>query len=573
MKTRSVAIHLYRFMAYILAIAWNCDATVGTRAVGQQLDPLASAREVQSLELLPHRTGGWIFPLSNPPHLVWRDAAMASHLGMQSPPQVRWFDQSLSESKQPDHPGRWMAWVEGTAPNGLPLRRSFTFFALPEKIDPVGAPDLSIRFPNFPAEDTPPLLREFQSEIERGAKEMFARAILDSERGAILLSALYESEPLHRPRRFTESSQAINAEKHLALKIKLGDRMNRVRLLEMPRRVGDLDSAENATDAQNPADRDFSSAKAKIDDFCREWATATGEPFVTMIVSDGQVVTHEAFGATKDGQPIDRDYRCWIASITKTVTGIMFARFIDQNLIGLDDSLASVFPDYPKNNPHVPTFRQCLNHTAGFEGHGDFGGVNNPHFENLILNAIEINEPGKVHRYSGTGFELTAKAMEIASGLPAPRLYEQQLFQPLGCGDVTLGNASSDAEMTAAELSALGQLLLGRGTYRGHQFFRPDTFDQLLPQSLSATDAPSHGYGVGLHWIRHRRPSTEPKGQQDGELLFSNNTIGHGSFSGCILVIDLDRKLVITQARREFREQDNPWFQRYFAVVADALKP
>jgi CubicO group peptidase (beta-lactamase class C family) len=296
----------------------------------------------------------------------------------------------------------------------------------------------------------------------------------------------------------------------------------------MPRRVGDIDSAENATDAQNPADRDFSSAKAKIDDFCREWATATGEPFVTMIVSDGQVVTHEAFGATKDGQPIDRDYRCWIASITKTVTGIMFARFIDQNLIGLDDSLSSVFPDYPKNNPHVPTFRQCLNHTAGFEGHGDFGGVNNPHFENLILNAIEINE---------------------------------------------LGNASSDAEMTAAELSALGQLLLGRGSYRGHQFFRPDTFDQLLPQSLSVTDAPSHGYGVGLHWIRHRRPSTEPKGQQNGELLFSSNTIGHGSFSGCILVIDLDRKLVITQARREFREQDDTWFQRYFAVVADALKP
>jgi CubicO group peptidase (beta-lactamase class C family) len=199
--------------------------------------------------------------------------------------------------------------------------------------------------------------------------------------------------------------------------------------------------------------------------------------------------------------------------------------------------------------------------------------VNNPHFENLILNAIEINEPGKVHRYSGTGFELTAKAMEIASGLPAPRLYEQLLLQPLGCGDVTLGNASSDAEMTAAELSALGQLLLGRGSYRGHQFFRPDTFDQLLPQSLSVTDAPSHGYGVGLHWIRHRRPSTEPKGQQNGELLFSSNTIGHGSFSGCILVIDLDRKLVITQARREFREQDDTWFQRYFAVVADALKP
>jgi hypothetical protein len=166
-------------------------------------------------------------------------------------------------------------------------------------------------------------------------------------------------------------------------------------------------------------------------------------------------------------------------------------------------------------------------------------------------------------------------AMATSLGLQNPpqvRWFDQSL-QPLGCGDVILGNASSDAEMTAAELSALGQLLLGRGTYRGHQFFRPETFEQLLPQSLSVTDAPANGYGVGLHWIRHRRPSSEPKGQQEGELLFSNNTIGHGSFSGCILVIDLDRKLVISQARREFREQDNPWFQRYFAVVVDAVKP
>ena len=543
------------------------------RCEGQHVALPTGPKEVQSLELIPHRAGGWVFPLSNLPRLIWRDAAMATNLGLQNPPQVRWFDQSLQESKQPDHPGRWIAWVDGTAPNGLPFRRSFTFFALPEKMDPVGIPDLSIRFTNFPAENTSPLLKEFQSEIERGAKEMFARAILDSERAAILFSALYESEPLQRPRRFTESSQAINAEKHLALKIKLSDRMNKACPLEMPRRVGVLDPAENATDAKNAAGQDFSSAKAKIDDFCREWATATGEPFVTMIVSNGQVVTHEAFGDTKDGKPIDRDYRCWIASITKTVTGIMFARFIDQNLIGLDDSLASVLPDYPATNHHVPTFRQCLNHTAGFEGHGDFGGVNNPHFENLILNAIEVNEPGMVHRYSGIGFELTAKAMEIASGMPAARLYEQQLFQPLGCGDVILGNASSDAEMTAAELSAIGQLLLGRGTYRGRQFFGPETFEQLLPQSLSVTDPPANGYGVGLHWIRHRRPSGGPKGQQEGELLFSNNTIGHGSFSGCILVIDLDRKLVIAQARREFREQDNPWFQRFFAVVVDALKP
>lgn len=32
---------------------------------------------------------------------------------------------------------------------------------------------------------------------------------------------------------------------------------------------------------------------------------------------------------------------------TKTVTAILFSQFLDQGLIDLDDSLATVFPDYP----------------------------------------------------------------------------------------------------------------------------------------------------------------------------------------------------------------------------------
>ncbi|MDP1563343.1 MAG: serine hydrolase domain-containing protein [Pirellulaceae bacterium] len=464
-----------------------------------------------------------------------------------------------------------MAWVEGVAPNGFPYRRSFTFFALPEKIDPTGFPDLTIHFPNFPAHDTSPLLREFEAEIKRSAKDAFVRAIWDSERAAILLSALYESEPLNRPRRFSESSLVRNASLHLALKRKLMARPDPTQQLVLPVRLGeDLQIQDAAT---NESKRDFSQAKERIDDFCRQWAAATGEPFVNIVIYEDQVVTHQAFGAADTGEPIDLDYRCWIASLTKTVTGLMFARFIDQGLIGIDDTLDSVFLDYPKNDSHVPTFRQCLNHTAGFDSQLDSGGMNNPHFENVILNAIEVNEPGNVHRYTGIGFELTAKAMEIVSGLSAVELYEQQLFQPLGFGDVIMGNASSDAELTAKELSVLGQLLLGRGTVRGQQFFTPATFEKLLPRAVSVAGAPAQDHGVGLHWIRHRRPPKDSPASNDGELLFSPNTVGHGSFSGCILVVDLDRKIVIAQVRREFHELDNAWYARYFEVISDALKP
>lgn len=541
-------------------------AATGT---AQQTANSSRGKDVQALELIPRRTGSWVFPLVAPPQLIWRDAVTAAELGLPNAPQVRWFDQTLREAQKPDRAGRWLAYVEGVAPNGFPFRRSFTFFALPEQIDVRAVPDLTIDFPNFPNDATTPLVREFQNEIERSAKEIFARSMMDNERAAILLAGIYESEPLNRPRRFSESSAVINAKHHLALKRKVLGYPEITRPLQLPSRV-EAELANQPPDEKKPGRSvDLTVAKEQIDKFCREWAAATKEPFVTIVFFEDQLITHAAFGETTAGKPVDLDYRCWIASLTKTVTGLMFARFMDQDLIELDDSLASVFSDFPAGNPHVPTFRQCLNHTAGFDGLGDFGGMNHPHFENLVLNAIEENEPGKVHRYTGIGFELTAKAMEIVSGLPAAELYEQQLFQPLGFGNVVLGNASSDAELTAAELGTLGQLLLGRGTCRGQQFFRPDTFEQLLPLTAKGAIASQLDHGVGLHWIRHRRSATGSP--NDGELLFSENTIGHGSFSGCILVVDLDRKIVIAQARRAFREEDNPWFQRFFEVIADSV--
>ena len=71
-------------------------------------------------------------------------------------------------------------------------------------------------------------------------------------------------------------------------------------------------------------------AKAKIDDLCRAWAEDTGEPFVTLIARRGVIVTHEAFGRDASGASISRDYRCWVASITKTVTALLFSQFLDQ---------------------------------------------------------------------------------------------------------------------------------------------------------------------------------------------------------------------------------------------------
>jgi CubicO group peptidase (beta-lactamase class C family) len=115
-------------------------------------------------------------------------------------------------------------------------------------------------------------------------------------------------------------------------------------------------------------------AKSAIDTFCQQWAESTKEPFVTLVAKNGVIITHASFGIDSRGKSLDLDYRCWVASITKTMTAILFSQFVDQGLIELDWTLDRVFPDYPANVSYVPTFRQLLNHTSGLSGRSSDNG-------------------------------------------------------------------------------------------------------------------------------------------------------------------------------------------------------
>ena len=134
-----------------------------------------------------------------------------------------------------------------------------------------------------------------------------------------------------------------------------------------------------------------------------------------------------------------------------------------------------------------------------------------------------------------------------------------------------MGNASSDGEFTAMELAVIGQLLANGGSYGQYQFLSPETFNEMLPKSTrEPTIAGEHG--LGLHQVRHRRQGGATNPAETSELLFSENTFGHGSFSGCILIVDPDQQLVIVQARKQFHQRDNEYWRRFFQVVADAIR-
>jgi CubicO group peptidase (beta-lactamase class C family) len=513
-------------------------------------------REFQTQQLTTDRPNSWVVMPGQHPGLIWRNAERVRELGAEGPFRVRWFNAELQEADSPNAPGRWAAWFEGTAPNGTPLRRSRTFFVLSPK-PRVFAPEVSVSFPDLPDTDDGRIWNERTQEINRVATEVLGQALLDSEQSAILLAGLAEAEPLGRPARFIESADVMNRDFHLKLRLKQSPSDRHGIPLAAPRH---RDSPAPVLRVGTPGEASVSAdAAAQLDAVCKAWWDDTQEPFVSLVARRGVIVLHRAYGEDAAGNAIDRDYRCWVASITKTVSALVFAQFVDQKRILLDQQISDVLPDFPESSPSVPTFRQCFNHTSGLDGPSDFGGVLNPQLDNIVLNGIDANRPGERYRYGGLGIELAMKAMELSTGRCAPRLCHEQLFEPLGFGDVVMTNASSAGYFTAKELAVLAQLIVNRGSYGQQKFFTSDTFAKLLPEPLSMSGQHPVSEGVGLHWRLRDQPG------------FSSNTVGHGSFSGCILTVDLDQQLVIVQVRRQQGERHGDWSHRFFDAVSKSL--
>lgn len=565
---------------WLLAGACLCHAAayaqpqpdvVAEKATDDIAKKRAERQRFQAQTLITAVPASWAFKVGDTPRIVWRDVQTIRELGLDPTLQVRWFNSQLAEQPAPNAPGRWLAWVEGHGPHATPFRRSLTFFALPQNLSGNYSPDLTISFPNFPGPDAPAIIREHQAEITRQLSSSILGRVLDSEDGAILLAGLYEAQPLGRPARSIESVLVENDAIHLALKRKLLGLESRSQPLDPPRRrttAATVLREGTLAEAGMKAD-----AKARIDAVCQAWAEDSREPFVTLVARHGVVVTHEVFGAALREKPVQRTDRFWVASITKTVTALLFSRFVDQGRVQWDDPLSVVFPDFPQNDPHVPTFRQCLNHTSGLAQAGDVGDIRQPHFENRLLNGIDANEPGTQYAYSGTGFEVAAKAMELLAGQTAVRLYHTGLFEPLGFVDIPLGNASSDGEFTAWELGVLAQWVCNEGSYGDREFISPRTFGQLLPQPLEVPDRGSVAdEGLGLHWILLPKPGAPANSRKPEDLLLSPTSVGHGSASSCIFIIDPERELIITQVRRTGGIRNGEWREKMFQAIVESME-
>jgi len=314
-------------------------------------------------------------------------------------------------------------------------------------------------------------------------------------------------------------------------------------------------------------------AKEKIDAACRKWAEDSGEPLTVLVARNDVIVTHEAFGTTSDGAPLGLDFRNEVASITKTLTGMLFSRFVDQGLVGIDDPVGKYLPGFPTKGKRALTFRHLFTHTSGLQGHGNWGGIHNAYLDNVILNGLPALRPGETHVYNGMGYDLAGKAMETIAGKSVARLMNDDLFVPLGLRDVPpVADLAYGARLTAYDVGVLAQWLANRGSYGDKQFISEETFEKLLPEPLSKYwPAIGVDWGIGVVPYTERRAEASSTSKDPADLLLGERVIGHGSATSCVLRVALDKNLVVVMVRRAAGPRYDEHLKEFLAAVTDSM--
>ena len=261
------------------------------------------------------------------------------------------------------------------------------------------------------------------------------------------------------------------------------------------------------------------------------------------VVHRGEVVYLKGFGVRKTGTDlaVNPDTVFQIASCSKPVTATALASLVGKGVIGFDQPVAPLIPEFQLYDPWVSSqvsFADLLSHRSGLPT------LAGDHLENLGLDRTEILKrlrylkPAYPFRtsyaYTNFGFTAAGEAAARANGTDFASLLEQELFQPLGMsasstrmsdyiaasnrafnhqveGDRVFVTAREpDAQAPAGGVSSSARdltrfmlLHLQKGKWEGRQLIPSEalaeTYKVHSVSGSSASSTSSHGY-YGIGW-------------------------------------------------------------------------
>src|SRR5215208_6659297 len=158
------------------------------------------------------------------------------------------------------------------------------------------------------------------------------------------------------------------------------------------------------------------------------------------IYQDGKEET-AGFGITsvEHPLPVTADTLFQTGSISKTFTGTVMMRLVEQGKVDLDMPVRKYIKDFRVKDKEVSrkvTIRHLLTHMGGWVGDyfNDFG-TGDDALDKMVKDIArmpQIQPLGTIWSYNNTGFNVASRVIEIVTKKPYEQAMQEMLLDPLG---------------------------------------------------------------------------------------------------------------------------------------------
>ena len=305
-----------------------------------------------------------------------------------------------------------------------------------------------------------------------------------------------------------------------------------------------------------------------------------------LVARHGQALEPSSFGRQyllPDSPPIRPDTIFLVASVTKPVTVAAAMLLVERGHISLDDPACAYVPEFRNRGKEAVLIRHLMTHTSGLPdmlAENQWLREQHAPLKEFVRRVCELDldfAPGTNIQYQSMGIAMLAEIVERVAGVSLPRFLRQEIFEPLGMNDTSLGGQDDRAgriahvnvaeEMrgtdwgwntpywwhfgapwggmfsTVEDMFRFCQVFLDGGKYGTVRVFSPATVEAMIrDQTTPMPDIPRQireGQAWGLGW----RLAAARGWSYYGDLL-SPASFGHGGATGTVVWVDPQRELI-----------------------------
>ena len=233
---------------------------------------------------------------------------------------------------------------------------------------------------------------------------------------------------------------------------------------------------------------------------------------ILRVTIDGQEIVTEALGESMTGVPATTDMHFRNGAVAFFYVATLLLRLVDQQVVTLDDQLATWLPDLP--DADQVTLRMLANMTAGYPDY-----VQNPKLSQelyadpfrqwtpeeqiaLGLSTPRVFAPGTNWDYSHTDYVILGQALEKITGQPLDVALQEQVLGPMGLPNTVAWSTPQISEpvlhaFSSERRQALG-IPAGARFYEESTYWNPSwTFAQGAIQTTDIVDMTTTAEAVG----------------------------------------------------------------------------